>query len=82
MARRSTTKKEHYVDNKEFLAAMIEYKEKCEKAKKRKILKWGASQGINFIKIILFHGEFISRNFTYHQTYFQTNLITQSHTSM
>ena len=36
MARRSTTKKEHYVDNKEFLAAMIEYKEKCEKAKKRK----------------------------------------------
>ncbi len=36
MARKSTTKKEHYVDNKEFLAAMIEYKEKCEKAKKRK----------------------------------------------
>ena len=36
MARKSTTKKEHYVDNKEFLAAMIEYKEKCDKAKKRK----------------------------------------------
>tara|TARA_Y100001937_G_scaffold46166_1_gene64859 strand:- start:1340 stop:1909 length:570 start_codon:yes stop_codon:yes gene_type:complete len=36
MARtRSTTKKEHYVDNKEFLAAMIEYKDKCNKAKKR-----------------------------------------------
>ena len=33
MARRSTTKKEHYVDNKLFLQAMTEYKEKCDKAK-------------------------------------------------
>ena len=35
MARRSTTKKEHYVDNKLFLQAMTEYKEKCDKAKAR-----------------------------------------------
>jgi len=29
-------KSEHYVDNKVFLQAMIEYKDKCEKAEKRK----------------------------------------------
>ena len=34
----SKTKKksEHYVDNKKFLQAMIEYKDKCDKAEKRK----------------------------------------------
>ena len=34
----SKTKKksEHYVNNKEFLAAMIEYKDRCDKAAKRK----------------------------------------------
>ena len=30
------TKKEHYVDNKAFLAAMIEYRKICNKAKKDK----------------------------------------------
>ena len=34
MAKRK--KGEHYVDNKVFLQAMIEYKDKCEKAEKRK----------------------------------------------
>ena len=29
-------KSEHYVDNKVFLQAMIEYKDRCEKAEKRK----------------------------------------------
>ena len=30
------TKKEHYVDNKAFLAAMVEYRKIVEKAKKEK----------------------------------------------
>ena len=34
MAKRK--KGEHYVDNKVFLQAMIEYKDRCEKAEKRK----------------------------------------------
>ena len=33
---RTRKKSEHYVDNKVFLQAMIEYKDKCEKAEKRK----------------------------------------------
>ena len=33
---RTKKKSEHYVDNKVFLQAMIEYKDKCEKAEKRK----------------------------------------------
>jgi len=33
---RKRKKSEHYVDNKVFLQAMIEYKDKCEKAEKRK----------------------------------------------
>ena len=32
---RTPAKKEHYVNNKEFLAAMVEYKEKCNKAEER-----------------------------------------------
>ena len=32
---RTRKKSEHYVNNKEFLQAMIEYKDKCDKAKKR-----------------------------------------------
>ena len=32
---RTPAKKEHYVNNKVFLEAMIEYKDKCNKAKKR-----------------------------------------------
>ena len=32
---RTRKKSEHYVNNKEFLQAMIEYKDKCEKAQKR-----------------------------------------------
>ena len=32
----SKKKSEHYVDNKKFLQAMIEYKDKCDKAEKRK----------------------------------------------
>ncbi len=32
---RTPAKKEHYVNNKEFLEAMIEYKKKCRAAKKR-----------------------------------------------
>ena len=32
---RTPAKKEHYVNNKEFLAAMVEYKEKCKKAEAR-----------------------------------------------
>ena len=32
---RTRKKSEHYVHNKEFLQAMIEYKDKCEKAQKR-----------------------------------------------
>ena len=32
---RTPAKKEHYVNNKEFLAAMVEYKEKCNKAEAR-----------------------------------------------
>ena len=32
---RTKKKSEHYVNNKEFLQAMIEYKDKCDKAKKR-----------------------------------------------
>ena len=33
---RTKKKSEHYVDNKKFLQAMIEYKDKCDKAEKRK----------------------------------------------
>ena len=33
---RTRKKSEHYVDNKVFLQAMIEYKDRCEKAEKRK----------------------------------------------
>jgi len=33
---RTRKKSEHYVDNKKFLQAMIEYKDKCDKAEKRK----------------------------------------------
>ena len=33
---RTRKKSEHYVNNKEFLQAMIEYKERCDKAIKRK----------------------------------------------
>jgi len=33
---RKTTKKEHYVNNKEFLAAMVEYRKSVNKAKKEK----------------------------------------------
>ena len=33
---RKTTKKEHYVNNKEFLAAMVEYKKSVNKAKREK----------------------------------------------
>ena len=33
---RTRKKSEHYVDNKKFLQAMIEYKDRCEKAEKRK----------------------------------------------
>ena len=33
---RTKKKSEHYVNNKEFLQAMIEYKERCDKAIKRK----------------------------------------------
>ena len=33
---RTRKKSEHYVNNKEFLQAMIEYKDRCEKAIKRK----------------------------------------------
>ena len=33
---RTKKKTEHYVNNKEFLQAMIEYKDRCEKAIKRK----------------------------------------------
>ena len=29
-------KSEHYVNNKEFLQAMIEYKDRCDKADKKK----------------------------------------------
>jgi hypothetical protein len=32
---RTPAKKEHYVNNKEFLAAMVEYKDKCNKAEAR-----------------------------------------------
>ena len=32
---RTPAKKEHYVNNKEFLAAMVEYKDKCNKAEER-----------------------------------------------
>ena len=33
---RTKKKSEHYVDNKKFLQAMIEYKDKCDKAEKEK----------------------------------------------
>ena len=33
---RTRKKSEHYVDNKKFLQAMIEYKDKCDNAEKRK----------------------------------------------
>jgi len=33
---RKTTKKEHYVNNKEFLQAMIEYRKMVNKAKRNK----------------------------------------------
>ena len=33
---RTKKKSEHYVDNKVFLQAMIEYKDRCDKAEKRK----------------------------------------------
>ena len=36
---RKTTKKEHYVNNKEFLQAMIEYRKMVNKAKKKKKTK-------------------------------------------
>ena len=35
MARRSTTKKEHYVDNKKFLEEMKKYHKKVQSARKR-----------------------------------------------
>ena len=33
---RKTTKKEHYVNNKEFLAAMVEYRKSVNRAKRYK----------------------------------------------
>ena len=36
---RKTTKKEHYVNNKEFLAAMVEYTKGVNKAKRKKLEK-------------------------------------------
>ena len=33
---RKTTKKEHYVNNKEFLAAMVEYTKNVNRAKRKK----------------------------------------------
>ena len=36
MNRKTKTQKEHYVNNKEFLAAMIDYKQSIKEAEKKK----------------------------------------------
>ena len=61
-------KSEHYVDNKVFLQAMIEYKDKCEKAEKRKRKKPPVTNYIGecFLKIanhLSYRPNFI--NYTY-----------------
>ena len=61
-------KSEHYVDNKVFLQAMIEYKDRCEKAEKRKRKKPPVTNYIGecFLKIanhLSYRPNFI--NYTY-----------------
>ena len=68
---RTKKKSEHYVNNKEFLQAMIEYKDRCDKADKRKRKKPPVTNYIGecFLKIanhLSYRPNFINYTFRDH----------------